>query len=574
MNEVCKILSAIHGNRPQHELPPLLLMEAAHRLNNFPDISTNSRWRRDHFSNDPSYPQLQAAAQTLIGLPVSERLAALNEVIENCTRGWHGMSFWISSAATQQISELVKDSSSLRCSFGLSLHPALYAGVQARSAGRDVQISFVDEQVEVCDIAKSAAAVLELDLSVFCSQPFHRTDEIQADAEISLPPFGWKLNDPKTLPHRTMDWLGSSHASRITAEAVAIADILAHAPQAQVVLSLSAGALFRTVGVEVAAREELIRTGRLRAVFDVPQSMFSQNAAIPSGLLVVSSQEEGSDMVRFLDLSDKHFAVRSSRGRSEVRSDVSWVDALTMPVSDVGFARDVSTTEIAEQAHILTASRYLSQTTAKISSFNERYDVRDLSDLVEMIRPVALPRVEDGDYLLYEAAPADVGEDGFLARPSKKSRVDRGGLRKARNQQIEPGDVVISMKGTIGRVGLVPDEAPDRNADTFWTAGQSMMVLRPKKSISPEVLYEYLSSDLMQEHLGALAGGAAIQSINMKDLKSLPIPIPSSEDQALICAEFSKRMEAFEELRKMRKTIEGMRRASWPHQDLTNGADT
>ena len=571
MNEVWKIIDTLRGSQRSHELPPLLLMEAANKLNNLPEVSTGSLWRWDQFSKDPSYPQLQAAAQTLISLPVCERLPALSEVIENCTRGWHGMSLWLSSAATKQISELVKGPSSLRCSFGSSLHPALYAGLEARDAGRDVQISFVDEHEEVCDIAKLAASVLELNLSVFCGQPFHRADGVQADAEISLPPFGWKVSDPKMLPHRTTAWLGAAHPGRITAEPLAIADILAHAPQAQAVLCLSAGALFRTVGVEIAAREELVRTRRLRAVFDVPQGMIFQDAAITTALLIMTPEEEKSDTVRFLDLSDEHFAIRSSRGRSEIKRDTSWVDALTTLASDVGFARDVSVAEIEEQAHILTASRYLSQTAAKVAAFNERYEVRPLSELVELIRPVALPRVEDGDYLVREAAPADIGEDGLLAQPNKETKVDRGGLRKALNQQVEPGDVVVSVKGTIGRVGLVPAEAPGWDTDAFWTAGQSMMILRPKKAISSEVLYEYLSSDMMQKHLNSIAGGAAIQTINMKDLKSLPIPVPSDDEQTSIRIEFSKRMEAFEALRKMRKAIEDMRQGSWPHQDLTNG---
>ena len=369
-----------------------------------------------------------------------------------------------------------------------------------------------------------------MDLSVFHGQPLERLDGVEAQAEVSLPPFGWKLDSLDTLPRKTLEWLGATQSGRLTAEPLAIADVLAHAPQARAIFSLSAGALFRMVGVEVAAREELINTGRLQAVFDVPSGMIYHETGITTALLVVSPIGQKRDLIRFVDLADPQFAARSSRGRYEARLNASWVDALGASAPEADHIRDASLDEVEKQGYALTPSRYLSRTASKIVAFNERYPVRQLADLVELIRPVALPKGEDGAYLVHEAAPGDVGEDGFLIEPPKTTSVDRGGLRKARNQQLEPGDVVISMKGTIGRVGLVPDDVPDRNAEDFWSVGQSMMILRPLRgTIAPEVLYEYLSSDLMHEHLSALASGAAIQSISMKDLKTLPIPVPAQD---------------------------------------------
>ena len=394
-------------------------------------------------------------------------------------------------------------------------------------------------------------------------------DGVKAEAEIAFPPISAKLDNTDTLPRKTLEWLGASPSGRLTAEPVAIADILANAPKAHAVIGLSAGPLFRMVGVEVAAREELINTGRLEAVFDVPSGMIYHETGIATALLVVSPAGKEREAVRFVDLADPHFAVRSSRGRYEARLDTFWANALTSSAPETNYVRDTALAELEEQGRILTPSRYLSRTAAKISAFNKRYEVRELANLVELIRPVALSKGENGDHVVHEAAPGDVGEDGFLNQPPKTTQVDRGGLRKARNQQLEPGDVVISVKGTIGRVGLVPEDVPDRNADAFWTVGQSMMILRPRhSSIAPEVLYEYLSSDLMHEHLNTLAGGAVIQAFNMKDLKTLPIPVPSKEDQEGIREEFAQRQKAFKELERLREKIGGLKSESWPHRDL------
>ncbi|WP_172982834.1 restriction endonuclease subunit S [Roseovarius bejariae] len=558
------------------ELPALLLVEVAHKIGNVPETHGGALQKWKNFSADKAYPQLQAAAQTFLGLPPRDRLAALDVVLENSHRGKLVDHLWIASPAAQQIAQIMEGVSSVRCAFGWSLHPALQIGVAAAEAGDEVDLCFVDQNPEVCDMAALAAVSLEVTMSVFLGQPFERLDGVKAEAEISLPPFGWKMDKAAALPRETLEWLGAMQSGRLTSEPVAIADILAHAPQAQAIIGVSAGPLFRMVGVEVAARDELINAGRLQAVFDVPSGMIYHETGIATALLVMSPVGEKRDIVRFTDLSDPHFASRSSRGRYEARLDVTWAEMLSNSALEVDYARDVPVPEIEEQDRILTPSRYLSRTAAKLSAFNDRYEVKELSEIVELIRPVALPKDEDGEYLVHETAPSDVGEDGFLTEPPKIIKVGRGGLRKARNQQLEPGDVVISVKGTIGRVGLVPDDVPDRNADTFWTVGQSMMILRPRRGgMLPEALYEYLSSELMHEHLNTLAGGAVIQAFNMKDLKSLPIPVPTMEEQAKIREEFAKRQDAFRELERLRQEIGAMKAKSWPHRDLPplNSAD-
>lgn len=569
MKEVWDIIAGLRDAMGMDELPGLLLMEVAHKIGNVPETHGGAQQKWKNFSADKVYPQLQAAAQTLLDLPPRDRLAALDVILENSHRVKRGDDLWIASPVAQQIARMMQDVGSVRCAFGWSLHPALQIAVAAEEAENKVNLTFVDASAEVCDMASLMATALEVDMSVFLGQPFERRDGVTAEAEISFPPFGRKLDKAIALPRKTLEWLGATQSGRLTSEPVAVADILANAPQAQAIIGLSAGPLFRVVGVEVAARDELLNTGRLQAVFDVPSGMIYQETGIATALLVLAPAGEKRDVVRFTDLSDPHFAARSSRGRYEARLEAAWADELSKPTSNVDYARDVPVSEIEEQDRILTPSRYLSRTAAKLSAFNDQYEVRELSELVELIRPVALPKEEDGEYQVHETAPGDIGEDGFLSEPSKIIKIGRGGLRKARNQQLEPGDVVISVKGTIGRVGLVPDDVPDRNTDAFWTVGQSMMILRPRRGgILSEALYEYLSSELMHEHLNTLAGGAVIQAFNMKDLKSLPVPVPNVEEQAKIGEEFAQRRDAFQELDRLRREIGAMRARSWPHRDL------
>ncbi len=153
-----------------------------------------------------------------------------------------------------------------------------------------------------------------------------------------------------------------------------------------------------------------------------------------------------------------------------------------------------------------------------------------------MIRPIALTQQEDGEYTVLEAAPADIAEDGNVSDPSWTISVDRVQYRKVSNQMLRPGDVLIAFKGAVGKVGIVPDDVPADGSSAVWAAGQSLMILRMKgrHKLSPHVLCEYLSDEVVQEHLKSLAGGSAIQTIAMKDLKSLAIPLPDKETQAKV----------------------------------------
>lgn len=561
------MLDDLRGSFRQEEMPTMILAEAAAKLGALPEEKGSLQGKWDSFRKDPTYPQLQAAGQSLLRLNKWDRLEALDGVFERAQRGsgWP----WISKEVALQVASLAVGTSSARCSFGWSLHAGLRLALLSEDQDTLLELSFVDMAPEVCELAAMCAATLEINISVFQGLPFERLDGLSAQTEIAFPPLGWKMQQGSEIPKRTLDWMGATQTGRLTGEAVAIADQLAQAPQARSIISLSSGALFRTVGVEATAREELINSGRLQAVLDVPSGMTYHETGIQTGILVLSPEDQINDAVRVLDFSDPQLSTRTSRGRFEAKTDIPWGKLIYDPLGEIDFGRDVPVSEIEEQGHILTVSRYLSRTATRLSAFNQRYEVAELSALVELIRPVSLPKDEEGDYVVHEAAPGDVGEDGFLAAPPKTVPVNRGALRKARNQQLEPGDVILSVKGTIGRVGIVPEKAPGRDVDAFWSAGQSMMILRPRGGrILPEVLYEYLSSDLMQEHLHALASGAVIQSFNMQDLKGLPVPVPSKEEQDKTAEAFHARQDLFAEIRRVRDQIAKHRASNWPHQDL------
>jgi hypothetical protein len=233
--------------------------------------------------------------------------------------------------------------------------------------------------------------------------------------------------------------------------------------------------------------------------------------------------------------------------------------------------RDVSYDEIFEHNFVLTPDRYLNAGLRdRIDMLMRDADAATLPDVVELIRPVNLQKSLGEDYTIYEASPGDIGARGYLDQPGRSFTVDRATYTRALNQRVQPGDVLLSIKGTIGVVGLVPENVPHEGEPAIWTAGQSLMILRPKKrgGMDPITLYEYLTDETVQEFIKSLAGGSVIQNLGMKDLKAFPVPVPSKQIMEDVRARFMARQALLDEVADIQRRIAAERAEQWPHAQL------
>lgn len=564
MKDLSNNIEVLRGYMEPMMVVQVVLLEAANQAGRPVDLDDNSN-DLSKMKDRPFYAHVQVAARYILTLPPKGRIDAIDSFIRSLPTS-AGNHAWINAAAAEQIASFAVDATRVRCAFSWSLHPALLIGLNALASGTDITLTFVDHSKEVCELAKLCSAVLGLNLDIVIAEPFTRSDVGPYDVEISLPPFGLNLSRKSIdLPQRTLSIIGRGFYGRLYSEPVAIADAIAHASSARAILGISAAALFRAVGVEAATRQELLQSKRVCAVLGVPSGMIYAETGIATSVLVINPKRAFCDRVRFIDLSHDHFASKTSRGRFEARTDIRWPEFVDGPAIDTDFARDVSLHDIHEQGDILTVDRYMRAGDERVKALLARYETTHLNEVVDLIRPVALPKVAEGVYFARESSPGDIAENGYLGPSSRVVPVDRGGLRKARNQQLLPGDLVLSVKGTVGKVGMVPMAVPDREADEFWAVGQSMMILRPDpRIIASEVLYEYLSSDMMQGYLQALAGGAVIQQLNMQDLKTLPVPVPPKDRQREIQQDFFQRQQLHEQVLQLQDAIRQMRNASWP----------
>lgn len=100
--------------------------------------------------------------------------------------------------------------------------------------------------------------------------------------------------------------------------------------------------------------------------------------------------------------------------------------------------------------------------------------------------------------------------------------------------RVTPGDVLLTIVGTIGRATVVPESiAP-------FALQRSVAVLSPKQDLLPKFLSFQLQSPAAQRYFGANARGTAQKGIYLKILGEAPIGIPPLDEQREIVAEIEK----------------------------------
>jgi type I restriction enzyme, S subunit len=104
-----------------------------------------------------------------------------------------------------------------------------------------------------------------------------------------------------------------------------------------------------------------------------------------------------------------------------------------------------------------------------------------------------------------------------------------------------PGDVIVTQRGTLGQVGLIPKAAP---YDRFLLSQSQMKISAEPAVADPEFMNFALTSPPARRRLIDHAMIAGVPHINLSTLREFEIDVPSLETQRRVAAVLS----AFDEL--------------------------
>ncbi|MCM2289533.1 MAG: restriction endonuclease subunit S [Sulfuritalea sp.] len=170
----------------------------------------------------------------------------------------------------------------------------------------------------------------------------------------------------------------------------------------------------------------------------------------------------------------------------------------------------------------------------------QRWETRRLRD--------AVTKLVDGSH--NPPAKQENGRPMLSARNVEQGRIVFDDFRFISNDafvtenartRITPGDVLLTIVGTIGRSAVVPEGLGP------FSLQRSVAVLAPKSDLLPKFLSYQLQSPRIQRHFESHARGTAQKGVYLKTLGETPLLVPPMGEQRNIVAEIEKQFSRLDE---------------------------
>ncbi|MBM6582980.1 N-6 DNA methylase [Microvirga sp. BT689] len=458
--------------------------------------------------------------------------------------GW-GAGFWMSSEGAELLAALLRGEGhhapTIRCAFSLAARPAWDLAKNSPVA-LSVENDEIAETLSI--LAQASRLPITIEARPMDGLPREAMKPPESERALIIPPLGMRTN----LDVRALNYPGARPGEPVSSEAYATL----WGPQladGRSLVVVGNGFLFRTNSKDAALKQELVEGGRLSAIIKLPRGSYPGSNVAVSALVFESEGASGSQPgIYFVDATTKGLR------------DTALVQKLLMTREPHPDCALVSWAEIRETGFNLSVERYVldAETRQSRNLLESRETVR-LADLAEIHRSQALPRgMDDGNTIaIREVMLADI-EDGHLLLPQKTSEVPATATRKIESAVLKAGDVLLSIKGTIGKVGLV-SEAVLSESNALIIPGQSLVIIRLRKNSpirSPEVLARYLGSAAIQSLLQRMAGGTTIANVAMGELKDLPVPVLDDSTQQAVLRLSDEQNSFREAIKSLREKIE------------------
>lgn len=343
------------------------------------------------------------------------------------------------------------------------------------------------------------------------------------DIAAAIPPLGQRID---------MQWLDRAVPGRFpertsSGTVLAVRQLLA-VTRARIVIAVPNGLLFSS-GAENNLREDLLRRGLLRAVVALPGGLLSGTSLALT--VMVIDQAGGIDAVRFVNADTQRFKKVVSRTRSAL-TDPRGLASLCLSKAEDPDVVSVSAQDLLKNGAQLQVNRYvLPQAIARAQAILATVKTVKLEELVEFLRAPPITgeadAASDGEIenemstVVREVGASDLPKFGFVTTPGRRVLV---GPSAVDDQALRRGDIVLVVKGSVGKVGIVSAHVDADDTD-LWIASQSAIVLRVRdhSRMDPRALFMQLRSPLGQQLLKGIVSGATIPLIQLKELRKLPV---------------------------------------------------
>lgn len=363
---------------------------------------------------------------------------------------------------------------------------------------------------------------------------------------LACPPFGMPVHESRLAQWDSSD--GEATDRFVRSETWAVRELVNRASKKAVFL-VPPGVLF-TRGQEQRLREYLLHRGgecnELHSVVALPSGAVS-GTGLGTAVMVLTP-DRGNDDILMVDLG------LSKRSLSNLDELVRTHRLVALgQAEDPERACRVIRDDIMRNEVSFAPSRYLRK------SVEVGPNAVQLEALCEVVRAPILARDEKVVELLELGIPELGGWTCVGHGLEKKARV------KCRRDlpTLERGDVVLSIKGSIGKAGVVGEVEPDA-----VVVSQSCVALRiapsQRDKVSAEFLLMYLRSEAGQAQLESLQAGATVQHVSPQSLlTSFLVPMPTADEREAVEADYRSLCQLEQDVERIQKQMTEIAKSRW-----------
>jgi type I restriction enzyme M protein len=374
------------------------------------------------------------------------------------------------------------------------------------------------------------------------------------DITVAFPPFGMKYPADEIrrdlfnrFPERTS--IGSVLAVRHAMSQT----------KSKLVIAVQNSLLF-SHGYEKELRKDLVEKGMIEAVIAMPNGLLSlTNIAFT---ILVINPKGGLNSVKFINADSPEFYVGVARTRNDLRN----IDGLLELIKS---NKESTNCSIASNQVVLSNDAQLQVDRYVVSDSRKRLEKQlsglrkiQLGDIARTVRAIPLGSIESKPIAVMEIGAADLSQFGYIAPKGKTISVDENLAKRYEDCFLRPLDIVLIVKGSVGKIGIVPEDVPGPG-NGGWVAGQSAIVLRVHPEYCAQSLFVQLRSPMGQELLAGIVSGATIKLIQLRELMKLEV-VQSTSDQDTKSREIIDSEERLEkQIQKIRTEQESLSKNVW-----------
>jgi len=366
----------------------------------------------------------------------------------------------------------------------------------------------------------------------------------QFDCILSFPPMGLSTNN-EFLHTDTFNRF-KFHKVKSNREVAHFEHILSQCSAKAVVL-MPVGFTYRG-NQDEEFRKYLIENNLLEAVIQLPPNL--HNATSIETTFIIINKHKKDKNVYFLNLKHESFIRRI--GRRLTLNDVDNIVSIYENKKELeSISKLVTPDEIKNNNYSFAIDRYIiSKEIAEVQQQLKSFELVKLEDIAD-IRRSQLFKDEGEGKEVYEISPSDFNKAGFLLECGKIKQIGSQ-YKRLQTYKLEPYDVLLSTKGTIGKVAIVGE-----TSETM-IASQAVQVIRLKENNKDKsiALYMFLKSNLGQTILSTLQSGVAMPQIATAEIKKLGVPILTKEQEKQTVLNFNSELKMYNEINKIYTDIQ------------------